>query len=380
MSSYNSVVKIKYTDSLSDAVSLDEYIVFADERSEKKYIVFRFSNNVNQKLIGMKFEVSQYDMHDNLLEKSVVIYNNFQAKANATFVPKAKLGVQYACQRISVRLVQAAFDRVLWNEGEYVDNSYKFEHYARDEKYIEETQRPKVPVTNQRQVSAVEKEGRFSAKVITKKNIAKFPAVYYWLTCILLLLAIAAGVIFFPKMSKKFTIDGYDLQTVAGKEDEVWICGYEGDEENLTVPEHLGKYRVTQIGKGAFSRLRAVSITLPSSVTFIEAGAFKNMKSLRTVSCASENLSVASLAFDGVKSLMTFEMSGARLAKNSLYGCYYLNDVRFGSTAEMRFIDLVGEDEHVVLMQRCYCEYPDTAEDFFEGVKFADEAFPIRSE
>ena len=76
MSSYNSIEKIKYTDDISDAVSLDEYIVFGNERNEEKYIVFKFYNNVNQKLLGMKFEVSQYDMHDNLIERSVVIYNN----------------------------------------------------------------------------------------------------------------------------------------------------------------------------------------------------------------------------------------------------------------------------------------------------------------
>ena len=40
MSSYNSIEKIKYTDDLSDAVSLDEYIVFGNERNEEKYIVF----------------------------------------------------------------------------------------------------------------------------------------------------------------------------------------------------------------------------------------------------------------------------------------------------------------------------------------------------
>lgn len=371
MSSYNCIEKVKYADNLSDAVSLDEYIVFADERNEKKYIVFRFSNNVNQKLFGMKFEVSQYDMHDNLIGKSVVVYNNFHAKANSSFVPKAKLGVQYACKRISVRLVQAAFDRVLWNEGDYVDNTYKFEHYARDERYIDETQRPRLPVTQQRPQTTPTKGGPFSAKVITKKNIAKFPAVYYWITCIILLLAIAAGAILFPRMSKKFTIDGYDLQMIAGKENEVAICGYEGGEENLEVPGHIGEYLVTKIGKGAFNRLSATSITLPNSVNFIESGAFKNLKSLRTVSCASESLLVEGRAFDGVKSLNTFEMLGAKLVKNSLYGCYYLDNVRFASTTESRFIDLVGEDEHVVTMHYLFCDYPSWAENFFEGVTFA---------
>ena len=63
------------------------------------------------------FEVSQYDIDGNLVEKSVVIYNKFLSKPNASFVPNAKLKVNFAFKTLSVRLVQAAFDRFLWKEG-----------------------------------------------------------------------------------------------------------------------------------------------------------------------------------------------------------------------------------------------------------------------
>ena len=95
MSSYNNIEKIKYA-SPDCVVTLQEYIVFENERAEEKYVVFKFSNNVSQQLLGMEFEVSQYDIDGNLVEKSVVIYNKFLSKPNASFVPNAKLKVNFA--------------------------------------------------------------------------------------------------------------------------------------------------------------------------------------------------------------------------------------------------------------------------------------------
>lgn len=366
MSSYNSIEKIKYTDDLSDAVSLDEYIVFGNERAEEKYIVFKFFNNVNQKLIGMKFEVSQYDMHDHLIEKSVVIYNNFFAKANSSFVPKAKLKVMYACKRISVRLVQAAFDRVLWNEGEYIDNSYKFEHYARDEKYIDEAERPKEePLPPPRKKVSRDDTERFRSKDITKKNVAVFPKVFFWLTSILLVIAIGVAVWLFPKYSKRFTLAGYDLELMA--DDNVRICGYEGDEETLIVPKELEGYKIVGIGSGAFRYLSVRSVTLPDSITTIGEGAFRNLQNLNTVKCASENVTVDSLAFKDITSLKIFEMKGARLTKNCFYGCSNLSDITYGQTNVVKFVDLFGTESHTVkYISGSDIENP---EEFFEGVK-----------
>lgn len=368
MSLFNSIEKIKYADNLSDAVSLEEYIVFGNEKAEEKYIVFKFSNNVDQKLLGLKFEVSQYDMNDNLIERSVVIYNNFLAKANSSFVPKAKLKVLYACKRISVKLLQAAFDRVLWNEGEYVDNTYKFEHYARDEKYIEETERPKAepPKPVSKKISRDETE-RFRAKNVTKKNIAVFPKVFYWITSILLVVAIGVTIWLFPKYSKTFTLEGYDLQTVS--DGNVRIVGYEGNEERISVPQEIGDYKVVAIGDGAFRRLSARMLTLPESVTSIEAGAFRKMDNLKTIRCGSHGVTVAAHAFDEIKSLVTFEMEGAKLMKNCFYGCSNLSQIIFSETDVDKFAELFGGAEKYVATVRYFTGIYKMSDTFFEGVK-----------
>lgn len=368
MSSFNSIEKIKYTDDLSDAVALNEYIVFGDERSERKYIVFKFSNNVNQKLLGMKFEVSQYDMHDNLIEKSVVIYNNFSVKPNSEFVPKAKLKVLYACKRISVKLLQAAFDRVLWNEGEYVDNSYKFEHYARDEKYIDETERPKIapPPSAPRKITKDDTE-RFRAKNVTKKNIPVFPKVFYWLTSILLVVAIVVTVWLFPKFSKKLTISGCDLEVLY--DNRVRLCGYEGEDDTIAVPADIDGYVVVEVGNGAFRRLPATKITLPESVTTVGKGAFKDMPNLLTVECPSSSVSVEAYAFENVGSLATFAMPGAVLVKDCFYGCTGLERIAFGKTDVNKYLDLIGTTQYGVIVRSFAGDFELTAE-FFDGVRY----------
>ena len=134
MSSYNNIVKIKYSEKQAEAdvVKLEEYIIFEDERARQKFIVFKFVNNINQQLQGLEFEVNQYNLDNELVEKSIAIYDNFLAQPNEPFVPNAKLKVNYACQTISIKIIKAAYDRMIFDKGEFLDNSYHFDHYFGD--------------------------------------------------------------------------------------------------------------------------------------------------------------------------------------------------------------------------------------------------------
>lgn len=134
MSSYNNIVKIKYSEKQaeSDVVQLDEYIIFEDERAQQKFIVFKFINNINQGLQGLEFEVTQYNLDNDIVEKSIAIYDKFLARPNEPFVPNAKLRVNYACKTISIKILKAAYDRCIFDNGKFLDNSYKFDHYFDD--------------------------------------------------------------------------------------------------------------------------------------------------------------------------------------------------------------------------------------------------------
>lgn len=204
MSSYNKIEKIKYTKPTSEVVNLEEYIVFENERAEEKYIVFKFINNVNQQLLGMEFEVRQYDIDNALVQSSVVVCDCFLAKANEEFVPESKLKIDYACKTISVKLVRAAFDRFLWDNGEYKDNSYKFEHYYRDETAGKPAPAPARPERKKKERKAKKK---FALVNQTKKNIARFPAVFLAFVFILVCAFVGFSIYLFRENPARYDLD-----------------------------------------------------------------------------------------------------------------------------------------------------------------------------
>ncbi|MCH5148499.1 MAG: hypothetical protein J1G05_03945 [Clostridiales bacterium] len=282
MSLYNNIEKIKYSKNTSEVVNLKEYILFENEREEIKYIVFKFSNEVNQQLLGMEFEVSQYNLDGALIETSIVIYDKVLAKANEDFVPNAKLKVNYGCKTISVRLLKAAFDKFLWNEGEYEDNSYKFDHYYRDEHAQKPAPAP-APVQQEEKPKKEKKKKigkKFELKQQTRKNIARFPAFFLALIFIAVSAFVGVSLYLFERDSKRFTIDGFKLCIAYGK--NVSIYGYVGNDKVVEIPQTLGEYYVITIESGAFTDCKMERVEINASLT-IEPRAFVNCKKLKVI-------------------------------------------------------------------------------------------------
>lgn len=285
MSSFNSVTKIKYTGNSSEPVTLDEYIVFQDDKSKRKYIIFRFNNNVTQQLLGMQFEVCQYNVDNSLIEKSVVVYGQFLAGAGEQFVPKAKLRVSYNCTSVSVRLIQAAFDRFVWKEGEFEDNTYKFGMFYKDETAPQEEEpapknAKKIKGKKEKREKYKKSKHPFVMKDATTKNLTKLPAVFNVLVIVLVLAFVFVTLFMFKKDAKKF-IDGDYLVRVIN-DDGVAVYGYLGSDSNLIIPEKLGGYTVTKIDGGAFENSKITSVTFNSEVT-VDTGAFVNCAKLEWV-------------------------------------------------------------------------------------------------
>ncbi|MCM1546443.1 MAG: leucine-rich repeat domain-containing protein [Clostridiales bacterium] len=300
MSSFNTVTKIKYTDKSSDPVTLNEYIVFEDDKSSRKYIVFRFNNNVTQQLLGMRFEVCQYNAAGDLIEKSVVVYNEFLAGAEEEFVPKAKLRVSFKCTSVSVRLIQAAFDRFVWNEGEFEDNTYKFGMFYSDETRPKEEDAAKSKRAKKINEPKVKPEKYkkskypFVMKDVTSRNLTKFPLVFNVLIIILSLAFVFVTLYMFKKDTKKFTEGSYLLRIYDGG---VAVYGYTGDASNLVIPEELGSYKVTKIDSGAFKNSKISTVTFSGVIT-VDTGAFTNCKNLTGV-YTNYSITLLSGAFNG---------------------------------------------------------------------------------
>lgn len=344
MSSYNNIEKIKYA-SEDCVVTLREYIVFEDERAEEKYVVFKFANNVSQQLLGMEFEVSQYDIDNNLVEKSVVIYNKFLAKPDEHFVPKAKLKVNYACKTLSVRLIQAAFDRFVWKEGQFLDNSYKFSHYAADEdtealkrglatKPAKVVTPPAAPATKKRKGGMP-----FNVKDATRKNIAKFPAVLNFLILLIMLVAIGLSAYFFTSKSTSFNLGSFGVKVTGGS--TVEITGYTGEDKNLVIPATLGDYTVVGIGENAFKNSEIESVKINAASVYINAYAFGGCANLKTVASSAE-MTVKANAFKDCVKLETISLPNAALLTGSLTGCTGVKYLEFARTDASDIESLFG--------------------------------------
>ena len=347
MSSYNNITKIKYTGTPTELVTLDEYIMFQDDKAKRKYIIFRFSNNVTQQLLGMQFEVCQYNVDGDLLAKSIVIYNKFLAGPEEEFVPKAKLRVGYRCTSISIRLIQAAYDRFLWKEGEYEDNSYKFDHFFHDEKLLarsgdakthnkavkeEKEKKPKKQKKNKK---------RFSLRDATRKNLAKFPVFFNVIVFILVIGFVIASLVIFKNDGTKFTVGNYRLRMIGGGKDSVAIYGYTGTESQLVIPEKIEDYTVTKIDGGAFNKARITSVSFEGKVTVAER-AFENCASLTSVA-SGKAVTVMAGAFYKCEGITGVNMPSATFTKGSFYGCSAITSAIFSNGSELTVSQLTAD-------------------------------------
>lgn len=333
MSSYNNIRKIKYTKTPTDVVSLHEYIMFEDSHAKEKYVVFKFSNNVNQRLFEFKFEVLQYNRDNELIEKSVVVHSNFVAEANDLFVPNAKLKVNFECESLEVRLEEAAFDRVIWHDGEFLDNSYRFEEYA--ENVTKQKAQPASGESKEKKKKKKHKEKKqykigFNIRNISKRNHAAFPAVFNVILSIVFVALIVLSTFYFKQITGAFAVG--DFVVKESSFGYVTIVNYSGNEEYIEIPDVLDeKYTVTKIADGAFRRsgIKTVEIKTSRDLT-IEGGAFENCSGLVAVvgnDCGRVTLMEG--AFTDCKNLKSFEVSTAWLGKKCFDGTHALESLSF---------------------------------------------------
>lgn len=375
MSSYNNIQKIKYTKTPTDVVSLHEYIMFEDTRAKVKYVVFRFSNNVNQRLFEFKFEVLQYNKDNELIEKSIVVHSDFVAEANDLFVPNAKLKINFECQSLEVKLEEALFDRVLWRDGEFEDNSYRFEEYA-------ETVTKQKPLTDSNEKQSKEKKKKnknkkkqyklgFNIRNIFRRNHAAFPAVFNVILSVVFVALVVFSMIYFQMTTGAFAIDDYVVKESSSG--YVTILNYSGTEENIEIPSTLNdKYTVTKIADGAFrnSSIKSVEIKTSRDLT-IEKGAFKNCSNLVAVVGADcGRVTLMEGAFTDCKKLTNFEVETARLSKKCFDGTNAIKTLIFDSVLfyddDAKLLDIFNGLDSISMNYNSNSRYPD---EFYAGIK-----------
>ena len=116
---------------------------------------------------------------------------------------------------------------------------------------------------------------------------------------IAMLLSIATGLNLtaFAAVNSNFEYSLYD-------ESSVEITAYKGNERNLIIPSEIDGYTVKSIGDCAFEGSTGLnSLTIPSSVEFINWYAFDNCSGLRTLVISEGVKEICRGAFNGCSSL-----------------------------------------------------------------------------
>lgn len=370
MSSYNNIRKIKYTKTPSDVVSLIEYIMFEDSRAKQKYVVFKFSNNVNQRLYEFKFTVLQYDAGRGLIEKSTVSHKDFIAEANDLFVPNAKLKLDFNCDSIEVKLESAVFDRISWVNGQFSDNPYRFDTYAES---VAKANAPAPAESNKKLTKAEKKAEKKNAKDVGRKdkkrnkagywiknisrcNRAVFPSVFNVIMCVIFVGLIVFSAFYFKDTTGAFAFGDYVLcETSPGY---VTVLDYTGEEQNLTLSSSLeaeseeASYTVSKIAKGAFSHSSLTTLTFNiNRPLVIEEGAFVGLGELTQVNGngSSGKITVMYGAFDGCSALAEFNVGTAELLAGCFKGADSLTRLAYSKILCSKLLEVFDGLESVTL-------------------------------
>lgn len=128
-------------------------------------------------------------------------------------------------------------------------------------------------------------------------------------------------------------MEGYLTYVV--EEGKVTITDCETHAKTIVVPEKIGEYPVVAIGQNAFADCTALtSVTIPASVTDINASAFSGCSALTTVNIPTAVTKIGDLAFKDCISLtkIEFPKTISDIGYGAFSGCSALSDINFENT------------------------------------------------
>lgn len=326
MNLFNRIEKVNYiSNNPNEFVSLQEYVIFDDERNQEKYVVFKFVNNLNQSLHEARFEVSQYNSNKDLLETCNISFKNFKAKTKESFVPQGKLKVNKDFASLSIKLISAKFEKMVFENGECADIPYTFEEYKEEikSKVIEKQVKKLNKIKEKKKKILKSSNSKFTRKDIFGKHNVKFPKVLNTIVSVALLVFVGYGAIYARSNASYFTYDYIDY-TYEG-DGEVRISAYDNVYGMVTVPNEIQGYKIVSVGgengNVVFENEELYEFRIESKDCSINAFSFYECKNLQTV-YSEENVRVRTDAFVNCEKLTSIILPNGTVYNNSFLGCY----------------------------------------------------------
>lgn len=377
MNLFNRIEKVTYkSNNPNEFVSLVEYVLFEDERQEEKYVVFKFVNNLNQSLHKAKFEVCQYNKNKDMVERCNITFDNFKAKTKETFVPKGKLKVNKDFDSLSIQLVSAKFEKMVFENGECADIPYTFEEFKDELKKGEiKKQKNKLRRIKEKQNKEKTEKSRFKLRDVTKKYSVKFPKVLNTIAMVAMLVFAGYGAYLESTDQTRFTYDYVDYH--ANSDGTVKIVGYENNYGVVTVGGSVFGYNVRAVGgedgKPAFNKANLGTLVLSDDGIDINAISFEDCDDLTSI-YSEKVVFVQSYAFGNCDNIRDIYLPNGVLAPSSFVNSYQnIQNVCIGSFYGVnRLGDLFGcSNEDLVNLQYVQVTNSYIPDGFYEGLPYS---------
>lgn len=268
MSSFNKVKKCKYDSSSTCLIALQEYVIFEDEKAKKKCIIFSFYNTLVQPLYKFSIDVNQFNEQGDLIAKSRVSFDEIKVYSNKSFTPNARLNVEYDCVSISYSLVEATFERSLYQNGVLTDTTKNYVAYLGsnyETKKGQEKKEAKRLIKEQKKLERLnikleKKKAKHDLKVFAIRNsidegkakikdlreVFKREEIYdlykpkkgsraYLIICSILIgIGSIVGTFAYRYNSLDYSYNQFDYHLVKnGNNFKCYVSGYEGNEKNI---------------------------------------------------------------------------------------------------------------------------------------------------
>lgn len=333
MSSYNNISKLRYDGNTDTPVDLMEYILYTDDRAKKKFIVLKLKNNINQPLFSFQALIKEYDSEHKLIGKTVINHDVNNVLANDYFVPESRLEIDYNTQTIEYSLMDATFESVIYNNGNFIPRDYTLDNLRSDFRATKKEEDKKKEEVKQKKL---DKKHKSSVKDITKSNVTVLPRVFRVLFTILILGYFISTFFIFNITGGYMTDNKFSYKKLS--DNTVEIIDYVGDDERLVIPSKINDYFITRIGKEAFKDSKIKEIVFSASIEIGEY-AFEN-SSLSVINNPDFISKMERGAFMN-SNLLTFFYYGNTVYKDTFKGCNKLITL-YAPSAELKSGCLTG--------------------------------------
>lgn len=150
--------------------------------------------------------------------------------------------------------------------------------------------------------------------------------------CEMLLMAVMCCMIWGDTVYAQTSADGFEYEI--NESSTIIITGYNGVEQNITIPSEIAGYKVGEIGDGAFSESTVKSVIISDGITRVGYRAFADCINLETIKLPESISYFSEEVFSNCSNLVNVSLPKdlKRISLTMFYGCSSLKNIDIPDT------------------------------------------------